>query len=174
SVLRPRDPERRRGLRRGRRDGELLRRRAANVPLALQAVDRERGDDAGEEDGDDGESDQGAPHDGGSGYPAPVKVPRGYGAVSAAELVARSVACHVPGGRVSPSVPLTGWCPRSSVCGGATPLGSTRSTASASQGVPGSTACQVSVVPSSFAASCCGGAVSQCTTTRATPTAALG
>ena len=53
-------------------------------------------------DGDDGEGDQEAPHDGGSGYPGCVRVPRGTVVVSPAEFVARSVACQVPGGAVEP------------------------------------------------------------------------
>jgi hypothetical protein len=44
----------------------------------MKAVDDDRSDAAEQEHGDDGEDDQeAAPHDGGSGYPGCVMVPRG-------------------------------------------------------------------------------------------------
>src|SRR5581483_5533760 len=172
AVLRPLDARDRRRLRRRgrRRQRELLRRGAADVRLRLQAVDDDRRDDAGDEDGGDGEDDDQAPHDGGLRYPGDVKVPSGCVTAKPAEFAARNVACHVPGGSATASVAASGWRPRSIVCGAATPAGSTRSTAAASHGVPGSTAAQASVAPSNVTLVRVGAVVSQWTTSGASAT----
>src|SRR3954466_3065745 len=105
SVLRPLDLGcRRRSRCRRRRKRELLRRRAADVSLALQPVDDDGRDEPRAEHGDDGKDNKKAPHDGGSGYPGDVKIPPLFVVVRPAEFAARSVTCHVPAG--SPTTTL--------------------------------------------------------------------
>ena len=92
-----------------------LQRRADVIPSLVEAVDDDRSENTGAEDGDRSEDDEQAPHDGGSRYPGCVIVPSRTAIVSPAELVARRVACHVPGGTASSEVPLVGRRPRSTV-----------------------------------------------------------
>ena len=80
------------------------------------------------------------------------------------EFAASSDTCHVPAGTGTCADPETGCWPRSTVWGRLAPVGSTNWTTRRSQGVPGSSACHVSVVPVSVGA--CGkegGAVSRAT-----------
>jgi hypothetical protein len=72
----------------------------------MEAEDHDRSDARGKKHGNRSEDDERAPHDGGSRYPGCVIVPSGTVVVSPAEFVARSAACHVPGGTESVVVPL--------------------------------------------------------------------